>query len=472
MSMDIPLDSKSEKVVWGPIPAKIFYSDWWKPLFIRFPKAFPGYIWPKTLCLTREGKRFVALMEASDVHAHGGKLFMGEMLPREARERHRADWKSACERLRTIERSIETVDLSTLSTDDLILRWNEFNAAIDTFWVESVLPELSNFGSSEILAERIAAHVPESDRSSVMEALTAPEGLSFYQEEDIDLLATNDLAAHQQKYFWLNNSYDHVEAAPISFFEQRKQELKPDLPGEIRNRLAAVAARKHEVRDQYSLPQECMDIAEAIADGIVWQDARKKEIWMYLHYEELFLVEAARRLRIEKRLLLTLCQDDLTALFAGIQPMPPMEDRIRAFGLLADPGKITHYDADETLRLWTLYVEPPVAADVTDIRGIIASKGKGLVRGPVCLVLDPRQADHFQEGDVLVTSMTTPEYVFLMKKASAVVTDTGGLTSHAAIVSRELQVPCIVGTKIATQVLKDGDMVDVDAEKGEVRIIK
>ena len=59
-----------------------------------------------------------------------------------------------------------------------------------------------------------------------------------------------------------------------------------------------------------------------------------------------------------------------------------------------------------------------------------------------------------------------------MKKSSVIITDAGGLTSHAAIVSRELGIPCIVGTKIATQVLKDGDLVEVDAEKGIVKILK
>ncbi len=67
---------------------------------------------------------------------------------------------------------------------------------------------------------------------------------------------------------------------------------------------------------------------------------------------------------------------------------------------------------------------------------------------------------------------TTPDVIIAMKKASAIVTDFGGLTSHAAIVSREFGIPCIVGTKSATQMLKDGDMVEVDAEEGVVRILK
>ena len=68
--------------------------------------------------------------------------------------------------------------------------------------------------------------------------------------------------------------------------------------------------------------------------------------------------------------------------------------------------------------------------------------------------------------------MTFPSFVVAMKKASAFVTDEGGITCHAAIIARELKKPCIIGTKNATQVLHDGDLVEVDANKGIVKIIK
>ena len=76
------------------------------------------------------------------------------------------------------------------------------------------------------------------------------------------------------------------------------------------------------------------------------------------------------------------------------------------------------------------------------------------------------------EGEVLVAPMTTPDYLPAMKRATAFVTDEGGITCHAAIVARELKKPCIIGTKIATKVLKDGDLVEVDANTGTVKIIK
>ncbi len=74
-----------------------------------------------------------------------------------------------------------------------------------------------------------------------------------------------------------------------------------------------------------------------------------------------------------------------------------------------------------------------------------------------------------EKGEILVCSMTTPDYLPAMKRAIAIVTDEGGLLSHASIISRELGKVCIVGTKIATKVLKDGDLIEVDADKGIVR---
>jgi pyruvate,water dikinase len=76
-----------------------------------------------------------------------------------------------------------------------------------------------------------------------------------------------------------------------------------------------------------------------------------------------------------------------------------------------------------------------------------------------------------KQGDILVSIATNPDIVPAMKKAGAIVTEQGGITSHAAIVSRELGTPCVIGTKIATKVFKDGDIVEVDANKGTVKLI-
>ena len=100
------------------------------------------------------------------------------------------------------------------------------------------------------------------------------------------------------------------------------------------------------------------------------------------------------------------------------------------------------------------------------VKGLGASPGIGV--GRVKIVLSPDEISKVEEGDVLVTTMTTPDMVPAMRKASAIVTDEGGLTCHAAIVSRELGVPAVVGTEKATKVLKDGMLVTVDGDKGVV----
>lgn len=100
------------------------------------------------------------------------------------------------------------------------------------------------------------------------------------------------------------------------------------------------------------------------------------------------------------------------------------------------------------------------------VRGLAASPGIG--RGKVKYIKDISEIERVQDGDVLVTVMTNPDMVPAMRRASAVVTEEGGRTCHAAIVSRELGIPCIVGAKDATKILKDGMEITVDAKRGVV----
>lgn len=119
--------------------------------------------------------------------------------------------------------------------------------------------------------------------------------------------------------------------------------------------------------------------------------------------------------------------------------------------------------------LTIVHAEPEVSAH--EITGMVACSG-GKIRGRVSTIFNTEEVPKFKSKGILVTNMTSPEYLPAMKKAKAIVTDEGGLTCHAAIVSRELNIPCIIGTKIATKVFKDGDMVEVDATKGIVRKLK
>lgn len=104
-----------------------------------------------------------------------------------------------------------------------------------------------------------------------------------------------------------------------------------------------------------------------------------------------------------------------------------------------------------------------------NVKGITAVEGS--VQGKVRIISSIKVLSEFKNGEILVASMTAPEYVPAMKKALAIVTDEGGITCHAAVISRELGVPCIVGTKLATKIFRDGDRVEVNTTTGIVRKI-
>lgn len=104
------------------------------------------------------------------------------------------------------------------------------------------------------------------------------------------------------------------------------------------------------------------------------------------------------------------------------------------------------------------------------LKGIVASTGKAI--GKVRIVLTYKDVDKVKRGDILVAYTTSPKFMPAIIRCGAIVTNDGGLTSHAAIIARELKKPCVIGTKIATKVLHDGDLVEVDANSGTVKIIK
>ncbi len=112
---------------------------------------------------------------------------------------------------------------------------------------------------------------------------------------------------------------------------------------------------------------------------------------------------------------------------------------------------------------------------IKEIQGRVAMKG--LVRGRVRLILHnkkniSKEVANFKNGEILVTEMTRPDTIMACKKASAIITDEGGITSHAAIISREFRIPCVIGTHNATQILKTGDLIEVDANKGIIKILE
>jgi len=103
------------------------------------------------------------------------------------------------------------------------------------------------------------------------------------------------------------------------------------------------------------------------------------------------------------------------------------------------------------------------------VKGDPACQGK--ISGHVKIVNNIDELDKIKQGDIIVTHMTTPDYTPVFNKLGGIVTDDGGITCHAAIISREFNIPCVVGTGNATQVFRDNDLIEIDAYKGTVKLL-
>lgn len=176
-------------------------------------------------------------------------------------------------------------------------------------------------------------------------------------------------------------------------------------------------------------------------------DVAKNDVLYYLPEEFLQLLQSGKRLSKDV-----------------------LKQRRYYYVLLLKHGKMFLYTGKKARVIEAKELSKEKIVILRELKGMCASPGR--VQGRVRIVNTDAQMHQMKRGEILVSIMTTPRLIAAVKKAAAIVTDEGGITCHAAIVARELKKPCVIGTKIATKVLRDGQQVEVDAIKGIVRIIK
>ena len=137
--------------------------------------------------------------------------------------------------------------------------------------------------------------------------------------------------------------------------------------------------------------------------------------------------------------------------------------------VMAIPGKLNVLIGEEAEKFEKKYL-PSGDSTQKEFKGRVASRG--FASGIAKVILGGKDFHKLQKGDILVVSNTSPDFVPIMRKAAAIVAEEGGLTAHVSVVSREFGIPCIVGLTHITEILKDGDTVEVDADHGTVTIIK
>lgn len=404
-----------------------------------------------------------------------------------------ADWEP--QRKAFFKKSLEVgkTDLTKLSDKELIKLHDEYLEIILQQNSSSSIIDGFALGTDEIVADMIEevynqSEVKDKMRSSeVFSILTAPVHLSFINQAEIDLLKTalaikegghrNDLLiAHQEKYFWIKNNYTEAQVVSVKEFNQEVDKLLSlgkDIAKDIKN-IEETPDRnkkaKQELMSKLDLSDELKMLLKISEDFTHWQDQRKEVTFWTAHYTYSILEEIGKRLNLDVGHIKYLSPREVSTIFADKPTEEMLEERRKGCVQYWDMEGHEILQGKDFKEIMDTILGKDDLSDVDDFRGLTANLGKA--RGTVKVVETVKQIDKVEEGDILVAVMTRPDYVPAMKRAAAVVTNEGGVTCHAAIVSRELGIPCIIGTKIATKVLKDGMEVEVNANHGWIRIIK
>ena len=290
------------------------------------------------------------------------------------------------------------------------------------------------------------------EQKSILELAKIPENSDDFKQV---------VKAHLEKFSWLGNKM--MSYAP--FTEEQVISRVSAVRG-IPGQLDEMKANRKKLEDGLNevlvtLSSEQKKFVERYREILFLRTERADAVCKAAQLTHPLFSWIGEKLKYNRTELLRFSKNEIVEMFMGMNRINPSERE--QYHALFINGRFQAFWGS-----WGI-VQQRVKG-VLEIKGIIACKG--YAKGIVKIVNDLPDLKKFERGDILVAPYTNPNMVPAMEKAAAIITNIGGLTSHAAIVSRELNKPCIIGTQNATQILSDGDIVEVDANVGIVRILK
>jgi len=319
----------------------------------------------------------------------------------------------------------------------------------------------------------------------IFNLLTCYTQNTFTKQSDIGLLEISLLVKakqrqaikkHCQKYYWL--IYDYFGTIlNEKYFENRLKELtskksRIQIQAQILKWKHEPHAKQEEIKEiiaNYKIPNNLADAFQSIRDFAYLYSETKKFVLNKVNIAiRNVLAPLAQERETELLDLYFLNEKELIKFIRG-EKITRLNSRKDFSVFLMKNGGYRLLNEQEEKKYLIKIDDFIQTNNIKEIKGQVACKGK--VKGKVRLVFNASQISKVEKGDILVAPLTTVSYVPAMEKAGAIITDLGGITSHAAIVSRELKTPCIIGTKVGTMVLRDGQIVEVDANHGIIKII-
>lgn len=421
-----------------------------------------------------------------------------------------------CEKLKNI------TDISLLSNTELVSIYDEYVRTlcslrvwgwvpvfIDGFKVsfltDHVLSEFEKFLTPKGLNNKLSEYysiLSSSDKPSEIHSesidrlrVSIAINQSPAKDDIIELISTGNVSElknrfdviygqledHRKKYEWLTYAY----SGPLMSIEYllkviaedftKKQSVEEQYEEAI-NRHKEIATEKKFATEELQLDEHMLYLFRVSSELMYMKDWRKGVYQKSYVVMDKVITEIARRMNLTldecKYIIIDEIKDAL--LNNNLESVrSKAKSRTDLCCYEVTENKMEIWEGEECkIKISEIVSDVPKKEDEKDtiIRGLIAYKGH--VTGPAKIILVESDMVKLVEGDVLVSSATNPDLILAMKKASAFVTDMGGITSHAAIVAREMKKPCIVGTGKATRLIRDGDIVEVNANDGIVSIIK
>ncbi|MFH1030548.1 MAG: PEP-utilizing enzyme [bacterium] len=285
------------------------------------------------------------------------------------------------------------------------------------------------------------------------------------------------LKEHAEKYEWLEYGLQG-KILSLEYFENELEKMAKkgcrNILKQINNEFKDLSIKQKKIIEEYSIHKSHQRIFKIVQDSMHTRLYSKDAQYFSYYAAEKLLKETGRRYGLSLEQTRFLAKKDFTAILLKNKNFKDISLKRPRYSLhITDKGTTIFYLGAEAkkIREKIKFYSEKINIDNTEIlKGQPAYNGK--VRGRVKIINTIPEIAKIHQGNILVSHMTNPGIVPAMKQAAAIVTDLGGITCHAAIVSRELKKPCVIGTRIATQILKDGDMVEVDADKGEIRVVK
>lgn len=408
---------------------------------------------------------------------------------------------------------LDFIDLNSLSQEDLINEFMEFNKMLSEFWSISLVVEPYSPFLDKFYFPQFEKLINDSKRAKEAFALlTLPADMSFIARERISLLniiikflqnskernkmfGTEEtdylgdikfrngpfftaLQEHQQKYYWIQNNYcqknyltirDFLRFIKEAMHETNISKLKEESE-KLRDQEKLIK-KQEQLIDELGLKDQTIRELKHLQNVTRIKDERKKVVLMMLHYFFNFLDEFARRANIDPKIVGYAGTEEIPRIIKNNFSMSVLNQRReQSFWISQTGNRRTIFVGNDAVILRNELIKEETNEE-NDIHGNVACRGEeSVITGKVKVILDPKNQT-MEKDEILVTSMTRPEFVPLMRKSKAVITDEGGITCHAAIVSREMNKPCIIGTGKATRVFKTGDEIELRMNHGIIKIL-